>query len=124
MIQFLSAPPTTLEEKPNMWVRSCQDIEEKLDANPRHLKLPQASLTRGRQQGGHVAATRPCPIARGPPPWARAFTEAWAKPIAISIDVSYAAPQAHGIVNIALHREYSPGIIIIFSQGSKVLYHV
>jgi hypothetical protein len=40
------------------------------------------------------------------------------------VNVSYAAPQAHGIVNIALHREYSPGIILIFSQGRKVLYHV
>jgi hypothetical protein len=30
------------------------------------------------------------------------------------VDVSYAAPQAHGIVNVALHREYSPGIIFIF----------
>jgi hypothetical protein len=27
------------------------------------------------------------------------------------IDISYAAPQVHGIVNIALHREYSPGIV-------------
>jgi hypothetical protein len=31
--------------------------------------------------------------------------------------VSYAALQAHGIVIVALHREYSPGIIFIFSQG-------
>jgi hypothetical protein len=42
----------------------------------------------------------------------------------IAIDVSYAAPQAHGIVNVALHWEYSPGIIFIFSQGRKDLYHV
>jgi hypothetical protein len=41
-----------------------------------------------------------------------------------SIDVSYAALQAHGIVNVALHREYSPGIVFIFSQGRKYLYHV
>jgi hypothetical protein len=41
-----------------------------------------------------------------------------------SIDVLYAAPQVHGIVNVALHREYSPGIIFIFSQGRKDLYHV
>jgi hypothetical protein len=40
------------------------------------------------------------------------------------VDVSYAAPQAHKIANVALHREYSPGIIFIFSQGSKYLYHV
>jgi hypothetical protein len=40
------------------------------------------------------------------------------------VDVSYAALQAHGIVNVALHQEYSPGIILIFSQGRKDLYHV
>jgi hypothetical protein len=32
------------------------------------------------------------------------------------VDVSYAAPQVHGIINVALHREYSRGIIFIFSQ--------
>jgi hypothetical protein len=42
----------------------------------------------------------------------------------LSIDVSYAAPQAHEIVNVALHREYSPGIVFIFFQGRKNLYHV
>jgi hypothetical protein len=42
----------------------------------------------------------------------------------IPIDVSYAALQAHEIVNVALHREYSPGIIFIFSQGMKDLGHV
>jgi hypothetical protein len=31
------------------------------------------------------------------------------------VDVSYAARQAHGIVNVSLHREYSPGIVFIFS---------
>jgi hypothetical protein len=41
-----------------------------------------------------------------------------------TIDVSYAAPQAYIIINVALHREYSPGIIFIFSQGRKDLYHV
>jgi predicted nicotinamide N-methyase len=40
------------------------------------------------------------------------------------VDVSYAAPQAHGIISIAHHREYSPGIIFIFSHGRKYLYHV
>jgi hypothetical protein len=40
------------------------------------------------------------------------------------VDVSYAAPQAHEIVNVELHREYSPGIIFIFFQGSNDLYHV
>jgi hypothetical protein len=40
------------------------------------------------------------------------------------IDVSYVAPQAHGVVNVVLHREYSPGIVFIFSQGMKDLYHV
>jgi hypothetical protein len=39
-------------------------------------------------------------------------------------DISYAAPQTHGIVNVALHHEYYPGIIFIFSQGRKDLYHV
>jgi hypothetical protein len=41
-----------------------------------------------------------------------------------SVDVFYAAPQAYGIVNVALHREYSLGIIFVFSQGRKDLYHV
>jgi hypothetical protein len=36
----------------------------------------------------------------------------------------YAAPQAHGILNVALHWEYSLGIIFIFSQVRKDLYHV
>jgi hypothetical protein len=40
------------------------------------------------------------------------------------VDVFYAALQAHKIVNIALHREYSLGIVFIFSQGRKDLYHV
>jgi hypothetical protein len=40
------------------------------------------------------------------------------------VDISYAAPQAHIIVNVALHREYSLGIVFIFSQGRKDLYHV
>jgi hypothetical protein len=42
----------------------------------------------------------------------------------LTVDVSYAALQAHRIINIALHREYSPGIVFIFSQGRKDLYHV
>jgi hypothetical protein len=36
------------------------------------------------------------------------------------VDVSYAAPQVHEIVNIALHREYSPGIIFIFFPWEEV----
>jgi superfamily II RNA helicase len=36
------------------------------------------------------------------------------------VDDSYAAPQAHKIVNIALHREYYPGIIFIFSQRGRI----
>jgi hypothetical protein len=31
-----------------------------------------------------------------------------------AVDVSYAAPQARGIVNVALYREYFPGILFIF----------
>jgi hypothetical protein len=42
----------------------------------------------------------------------------------LGVDVSYAAPQAHGIVNVALHREYYLGIVFIFSLGRKDLYHV
>jgi hypothetical protein len=40
------------------------------------------------------------------------------------VDVSYAASQAHGIVIVALHQEYSLGTIFIFSQRMKDLYHV
>jgi predicted nicotinamide N-methyase len=40
------------------------------------------------------------------------------------VDVSYAASQAHKIVNVALHWEYPPGIVFIFSQGRKYLYLV
>jgi hypothetical protein len=40
------------------------------------------------------------------------------------VDASDAALQAHEIVNVALHREYPPGIIFIFSQWRKDLYHV
>jgi hypothetical protein len=40
------------------------------------------------------------------------------------VDVSYAAPQVHGIINVALPREYSLCIVFIFSQGRKYLYHV
>jgi hypothetical protein len=40
------------------------------------------------------------------------------------VDVSYAAPQAHRIINVALSRDYPPGIVFIFSQGRKDLYHV
>jgi hypothetical protein len=40
------------------------------------------------------------------------------------VDVSNAAPQEHSIINVALHREYSTGIVFIFSQGRKDLYHV
>jgi hypothetical protein len=40
------------------------------------------------------------------------------------VDISYAALQAHRIVNVALHREYTLVIVFIFSQGRKGLYHV
>jgi ribonuclease HI len=40
------------------------------------------------------------------------------------VDVSYTAPQVHGIVNVALHLDYPPGIVFIFSQGRKDLHHV
>jgi hypothetical protein len=40
----------------------------------------------------------------------------------VTVDVSYAAPQAHGIVNVPLHREYSIGIVFIFSQQELLGY--
>jgi hypothetical protein len=40
------------------------------------------------------------------------------------VNISYAASQAHEIVNVALHRKYTLGIIFIFSQGRKDLYLV
>jgi hypothetical protein len=45
-------------------------------------------------------------------------------PVNTVVDVSYAAPQVHGIVNVALPQDYSLGIVFIFSQGRKDLYHV
>jgi hypothetical protein len=40
----------------------------------------------------------------------------WLNPIerCAAVDVSYAAPQSHRIVNVALQREYPPGIVFIF----------
>jgi hypothetical protein len=40
------------------------------------------------------------------------------------VDVSYAALEAHEIVNVSLHQEYTPGIVLILSHGRKDLYHV
>jgi hypothetical protein len=40
------------------------------------------------------------------------------------VDLSYVAPQVHENINVALHREYSLGIVFIFSLGRKDLYHV
>jgi hypothetical protein len=48
----------------------------------------------------------------------------WRRAKNVGVDILYAAPQAHRIVNAALHREYYLGIIFIFSQGSKDLYQV
>jgi superfamily II RNA helicase len=48
----------------------------------------------------------------------------WVKVAPKSVNVSYVAPEAHEIVNVAHHREYSPVIVFIFSQGRKDLYHV
>jgi hypothetical protein len=36
------------------------------------------------------------------------------------VDVYYVALQAHRIINVALHQEYSLGIIFIFSQGRRI----
>jgi hypothetical protein len=35
------------------------------------------------------------------------------------VNVSYAAPQAHEIINVALHLEYYRGIIFIFFQSEE-----
>jgi hypothetical protein len=35
----------------------------------------------------------------------------------ILVDISYAVPQVYRIVNVALHQEYSLGIVFIFSHG-------
>jgi hypothetical protein len=40
------------------------------------------------------------------------------------VDVSYAASQANGIVNVTFHQEYSTDIVFIFFQRMKDLYHV
>jgi hypothetical protein len=40
------------------------------------------------------------------------------------VDVSYAAPQSHRIINVAPHRQYPSGIVFIFSQVRKDLHHV
>jgi hypothetical protein len=40
------------------------------------------------------------------------------------IDISYAALQVHRIVNLALHWEYSLGIIFVSCQRRKQLYRV
>jgi hypothetical protein len=37
-----------------------------------------------------------------------------------SVDVSYAALQAHKIINVALHREYSLDIVFIFTKGGRI----
>jgi hypothetical protein len=37
----------------------------------------------------------------------------------VHVDISYVASQAHKIVNVALHRDYSPGIVFIFSKGGS-----
>jgi hypothetical protein len=50
----------------------------------------------------------------------------WLNPIerCAAVDVSYAASQAHRIVNVPLHQDYPSGIVFIFFQGRKDLYHV
>jgi hypothetical protein len=36
-----------------------------------------------------------------------------------TIDVSYTAPQADGIVDVALHREYPPSIVFVESRRKQ-----
>jgi hypothetical protein len=35
-------------------------------------------------------------------------------------NASYVAPQVHIIINVALHREYSPGNVFIFPKGGRI----
>jgi hypothetical protein len=58
------------------------------------------------------------PLTSGPRGWPAGQTP-WP-----AVDVSYAVLQAQRIVNVALHWEYSLGIIFIFLQRRKDLYHV
>jgi hypothetical protein len=44
--------------------------------------------------------------------------------VSITVYISYAAPQEHKIVNVALHWQDSLGIVFIFFQGRKDLHHV
>jgi hypothetical protein len=72
-----------------------------------HVEAQEPSSQGGGAKGSHHGL-RPC-----------GSTRAY-----LSVDVSYAVPQAHRIVNVALYQEYSSGIIFIFSQARNDLYHV
>jgi hypothetical protein len=56
--------------------------------------------------------------------WVPSHFLGWTTTTIIIVDVSYAAPQVHRIVNVSLHQEYYLDIVFIFSQGRKDLYHV
>jgi hypothetical protein len=47
-------------------------------------------------------------------------TKAWSGAIHDKIGTRNAALQVHGIVNVALHREYSSGIIFYFPKGGRI----
>jgi hypothetical protein len=36
------------------------------------------------------------------------------------VDVLYAAPQARGIIIVALHWEYAPAIIFMYPKGGRI----
>jgi hypothetical protein len=36
------------------------------------------------------------------------------------VDVLFAAPQVHEIVNVAPHQEYSPGSYLYFPKGGRI----
>jgi hypothetical protein len=55
-------------------------------------------------------------LIREPGPYPRSVRDAGG----VDVDVSYAAPQVHGIVNVALHREYYLGIVFIFFSREEV----
>jgi hypothetical protein len=81
------------------------------------------------QRTKHREAVGASSSSQAPSAYPKQLTKRWTpstlcEESSLEDDASYAAPQAHGIVNVALHREYPLGIVFIFSQGRKYLYHV
>jgi hypothetical protein len=91
-------------------------------ATPEHGRSPERVVNGGWSTGIPLRALPE--LGRWCGSWAMVTNWWWRRNSVAIVDISYAAPQAHGIVNVALHREYSPGIVFIFYQGRKDLYHV